>query len=529
MSGRFEQSKSLWFTMNIRWYIAIPCVLVLSVLAIIGWRVRVLTAKTKLIVAADTTVVLEPVRPDGTIDYEAALNARYSVGITPENNAAALLDQVFQPAFESLELKIRYYQYLGVSEPLRGQCLISESEFATQSWGPRNAAGPAHIAFDDPCRLALSKPWARADYPDIATWIDLNNEPLRLIEQASHRPRLFDPLVTSGYLISSQVPLTQNLRVAARVLVTRAMQRISEGDLEAAAYDLMTCHRLSRLLGQHATLIGNLVGLAVDALATAGDQTLLSAGLTADQARTYLAELQSLPPLPDFARTLDQSERLVLLDTLQIEWASGEKSMVQNFLPIKLSGLDINTILRHTNSSFDQLVAAMRLATLKDRQTAVVGLNEDLKARVKETISGHNILSSAAFGGRKEISEKVADVYMQMTGSSHPQLLIGKNRAETRFELLQIGIALAIYRAEKGEYPATLEELTPAFLKVIPLDPFVDKPLHYKRYPDDQIQNEGFLLYSVGEDEKDDGGIVPTEGNPKDLVFRVIHAEKVKP
>jgi hypothetical protein len=62
------------------------------------------------------------------------------------------------------------------------------------------------------------------------------------------------------------------------------------------------------------------------------------------------------------------------------------------------------------------------------------------------------------------------------------------------------GLALECYRAEKERWPDRLDELGPAYLKAVPLDPFDTRPLRYKRLPD------GVLVYSVGPDGQDDGG-----------------------
>jgi hypothetical protein len=57
-------------------------------------------------------------------------------------------------------------------------------------------------------------------------------------------------------------------------------------------------------------------------------------------------------------------------------------------------------------------------------------------------------------------------------------------------------LALLQYRATHGAFPATLDALTLDGLN----DPFAQSPLHYR------AEGEGFLLYSVGEDGKDNGG-----------------------
>ena len=67
----------------------------------------------------------------------------------------------------------------------------------------------------------------------------------------------------------------------------------------------------------------------------------------------------------------------------------------------------------------------------------------------------------------------------------------------------QIVCALERYRLAHGEYPATLDDLSPQFIEKIPHDLIGGEPLHYRRTEDGK-----FLLYSVGWNETDDGGKV---------------------
>ncbi len=73
--------------------------------------------------------------------------------------------------------------------------------------------------------------------------------------------------------------------------------------------------------------------------------------------------------------------------------------------------------------------------------------------------------------------------------------------SETRRRLLVAVLALERFRLAKGRYPTVLVDLTPGWLKAVPLDPMDGKPLRYRLKPDG-----AFLLYSVGRDGKDDGG-----------------------
>ena len=64
-------------------------------------------------------------------------------------------------------------------------------------------------------------------------------------------------------------------------------------------------------------------------------------------------------------------------------------------------------------------------------------------------------------------------------------------------------IAVLRYKKDKGTYPENLEELvTTGYLKEIPMDAYSDKALVYRKAAD------GFTLYSVGQNFKDDGGEV---------------------
>jgi len=66
--------------------------------------------------------------------------------------------------------------------------------------------------------------------------------------------------------------------------------------------------------------------------------------------------------------------------------------------------------------------------------------------------------------------------------------------------LLQTAIALEVYRAEKGRYPETLALLRKEFPDVASEDVFSGKALVYR------LEGDGFLLYSLGPDCRDDGG-----------------------
>ena len=68
--------------------------------------------------------------------------------------------------------------------------------------------------------------------------------------------------------------------------------------------------------------------------------------------------------------------------------------------------------------------------------------------------------------------------------------------------MARIAIALERYHLKQGAYPGSLDALTPVFMQEIPTDIINGEPLNYHLTPDGR-----FILYSVGWNGKDDGGI----------------------
>jgi hypothetical protein len=84
-------------------------------------------------------------------------------------------------------------------------------------------------------------------------------------------------------------------------------------------------------------------------------------------------------------------------------------------------------------------------------------------------------------------------------------------RTQTLVNEAFIACGLERYRLAHGQYPETLEALVPQFAEKLPHDIIGGQPLKYHRTADGQ-----FVLYSVGWNEKDDGGVpgkTVTEGD----------------
>lgn len=77
-------------------------------------------------------------------------------------------------------------------------------------------------------------------------------------------------------------------------------------------------------------------------------------------------------------------------------------------------------------------------------------------------------------------------------------------------QVADVAIALELYRREHGRLPGELSVLVPKYLPHMPQDPFNGEPLRYG------VEGDGYLLYSVGENRVDDGGVLegPNKTSP---------------
>ena len=161
--------------------------------------------------------------------------------------------------------------------------------------------------------------------------------------------------------------------------------------------------------------------------------------------------------------------------------------------------VDWDLSLRMGNSWFNRLADAYRKPTRAERKEAVSNLDEDfgsLKKRAADTESLDNLMPGDP---RRALSERLSQVLLTLFLPPITAYVEVEDRWAMRFELARLGFALASYRADHGRYPTELADLVPDRVAEVPKDVFNDSELHYR------LEEEGYLLYSVGVNGKDDG------------------------
>lgn len=372
-------------------------------------------------------------------------------------------------------------------------------------------------------------PWAGEQYPAVEAWLKANDKPLAMLSRVVQRPRFYLPVVCadpSGRLFLASVPSYRRTRQLAEALIARSMRRLHAGQLDLAWADVMVTYRLARLLGQDSRLIGQLVGIVADGMASQAGRTLAAQGRpTAKQAEQFLAELAHLPPLPDVTETICFYERLVVLDPVFLLAGSGGRSSeAQVHVPrlgVLGSPIDWNAVMRTLNERLDLRDRACRRAGVEEAELAKARdrakeMYQGLQQCVEDMARWQTILwMGVPLAGRRVLTAAMADVlsalaivsYESTTDQAYYAPRVGR-------ALCRGALAVAVFRAKTGRMPKALKELVPEQIGDLPLDPYTGQPLGYRR------DRQGWLLYSVGANRVHDGAPEGAGDAGDDIVVR---------
>lgn len=465
-------------------------------------------------VGKETTYATGPLDKDGYVDYAAALNERLRQGVTPANNANVLLWKAMGPHPERITMPSGYFKWLGIeAPPERGEYFIDLARYARE----HVKVDPGEGIEDLFKRLdrSIQRPWTAKEYPDLSGWLKVNEKPLALVVEATKRSHYFSPLVPQqtkngpAGLMSSFLSGAQQCREFANALTARAMLRVGEGACAEAWQDLLACHRLGRLVGGGGTLIEGLVGMAIDAVASKGDLAYLDrAKLSGQRIARCLRDLQKLPPLPDMADKVNLAERFMLLDVILmvdrhgIGYLKDRVWKTADGPPRNLEDVDWDPALQNANRWSERLVVALREKDRGVREKKLEQIEAELRS-LREKAAGWGTKLKLLVGGKetaKVRGKAIGDILIALMILPARKVEQAAERSRQIQDNLAVAFALAWYQRDHGRYPAKLEALTPKYLKQVPKDLFSGKALLYRP------SGNGYLLYSVGPNGKDEGG-----------------------
>ncbi len=507
--------------------------------------------RVRVTISKQTTYITEPLRPDGYPDYLAALNRRAGRDVKPDSNAVVLLRCAVGPADLAETIRGPYFQRLGISTlPAGGDYFIDFYYFIDrEKKGGRFSLSEAEerSLLEEELRL-MSQPWSRKKYPFYAGWLAANEKPLKLLTEAANRPRYYAPFVAE----SEDAPLADVLALPGpkdwshslpplgmvRALLIRAMSRSHDGDLDGAWQDILTCHRWSRLAARGLTCVATGTGMTIEEKAAAcAPALLIHRKLSAARVARMRADLAALPPIPSLAEKFEFDERFLFLDAL-CAMARGRFEPMHGLnhdreiklLDAVLTGygpaIDWDTTLRIANSWYDRLAQAAATPNRAERERLLAQIEQDHRDLKAEATSPFSLDGQAGKALGRRVAQIFVGLHLPATDyywAPFQSAFRADDRWITRTEVHNLAFALAAYRIDHGAYPEKLPDLLPRYVSSVPQDVFNGgADLRYKR------RGDGFLLYSVGPNGQDDGGLEWGEtdqagnlGNWDDIAIRV--------
>jgi hypothetical protein len=137
-----------------------------------------------------------------------------------------------------------------------------------------------------------------------------------------------------------------------------------------------------------------------------------------------------------------------------------------------------------------------RVVVFKPRLVADHAMYLDLMGKFTRILQGPYVPRGSE--ARKEIDDlRAKSRLLTREFAPRPDLMVDLHyRSIAEVHMTRAGLALLQYRRVHGTFPPTLDALGLERLT----DPYTQEPLHYR------TQGEGFVVYSVGEDLKDNGG-----------------------
>jgi hypothetical protein len=360
-------------------------------------------------------------------------------------------------------------------------------------------------------------------------WIAANQQTIEFIRRGSERPYCWWKRNCPDGLFSIQLPEIQLMRKVKELLSWRIKLKAYEGDTEGAIEELPVLHRVGEHYRGPRMLYEQLVGISFQA--TAADCGLI-----------ILKNKEVEPSV--LINLIREYEKLMLSTNPRIDYRV-EQFFFDDFLQRCFTdngrggGHMIPSELKKFSQSFYGWWDFDGLSSLK---ASLVSTNRKNLKRISDEhyqryenytkMTPYQLVSNGiairfeneVYDWPKLKKERYRPFAELLCGLGSFNELAYKDKAEIEAFITVAG--LQYYRKTQGQYPENLDKLVKArIIKELPMDPYSDKALIYRRTGD------GFILYSVGENFVDDGGIAQKydrwgdEDEEGDRVFWPIPAE----
>ncbi|MHC4205726.1 MAG: hypothetical protein ACYSTT_13815, partial [Planctomycetota bacterium] len=359
------------------------------------------------------------------------------------------------------------------------------------------------------------------EFEYISPWIRQNEAAWREFVAGSeksycYRPYTHNPNSNDKSVWSIQIPPLNSIKDFARMGAWRSRIDRDQGRLQQSIEDCLAIARAAGHWQGKGSLVEQLVGLAISNLAHAEIQNLLAARkFSASELQRLYEQLTQIYP-GGYPLMNMEGERLVFMDVIQRSFTDGGPGG-GHLIPGSWDHYTNLTPQDHDDRNkrlFMPLFTAASMAHAR-RDATVAKANEifGLQSRIAKMTPYQRHVSD--FKTADEIMYESWQNYrfflIQILMPAFARVSEIAYRSKMGHDATLTITAILRWQLQKDQYPATLDELVAAgFLDELPMDPYSDKPLVYKKTEDD------FILYSVGPNfEDNDGDIAILRGRPR--------------
>jgi hypothetical protein len=492
-------------------------------------------AKRGYTISKETTYFTGPLKPDGRIDFVAAINEHFGEGVTESNNAARIIiPLVDSSAWSVAEDRARVFASLGLSlEDFAEQPTLVEYRTYVDSLSLNlDQWNEAYIA-------ALERPWTDDEFPELKNWLDANREPLARVSEASRRDHFHVPLIVpSGEpsLAAIRLDHIQHMRGIARMFAARAHNHIAHQRWNEAWADVLTMTKLGRLVGQGPTMVENLVGLAITGMSCASANEFIAAAGPAAVDWEQLRGDWETGPITDLGRSLGITERAMFIQlacsVLETESVNGalqqimtgdpdsprlDTQLVSRTLRGMLTGGEakLDDALRFANQAYDQTVAVLQVPDAASREAAMDEMEKRIQVVITDPEEGTVATLVRAFSAPpEEPAEQFSKVLLSLVFPSARLVSRAEYRHQASLNQVDLALAARQLQSQTGHLPRSLRELEPLVDEATMNQPSVDEPIVLR--PD----GDGIVIYHWCSNRSDDGGAINAESG-KDFGVRL--------
>jgi hypothetical protein len=347
----------------------------------------------------------------------------------------------------------------------------------------------------------------------LSKWLEDNQGALEALREGSRRPdfwneyqsdetkvsnsQLYGALMASG-LVDNAMEILQDYKSLTRALRWQILYEAYNGDIEIALSDCVVLTKFGGHLQGHGLLIEQLVGFALEGMANGTAFMLLDRiDVPVDILKSTYQKLNE---------QFDTQESVLSLEAEKVFWYD----QIQR------------TFTDDGNGGGRMLARGMAYVVTDDWKENLwrfVSLNYPDRQEVVASIDSYfglfaEILTETPWELRDEVIDEqvrnevnITPMMLKIQIPAHERVGQIAWRLKSGRVALLTTLAVMLYEKEKGGYPASLDELVESgYLKKLPMDPFSDGPLVYRK------TESGFLLYSLGTNLTDEGGKLGLRG-----------------